>query len=135
MEGMVSNKMVDIQREYFAARNASWKLDGWATGLVVRLLEITHGQWLYRNVIVHDSTSGRLAVTQKEEIAEKIEAELAAGGSGLLEEDLYLLEVNLGDLSDSMGDGQEYWLLAIQAAWVAGQIAAGILPTDGTDYG
>ncbi len=105
MEGMISNKMVDIQREYFAGRNASWKLDRWATGLVVRLLEITHGQWLYRNVIVHDPTSGRLAVTRKEEIAERIEAELAAGGSGLLEEDLYLLEVNLGDRSGSMGDG------------------------------
>ena len=135
MEGMISIKMVDIQREYFAGRNASWKLDRWATGLVVRLLEITHGQWLYRNVMVHDSTSGRLAVTRKEEIAEKIEAELAKGGSGLLEEDSYLLEVNLWDLSDSTGDRQEYWLLAIQAARVAGQIAAGILPTDGTDYG
>jgi hypothetical protein len=135
MEGMISRRLVDIQRDYFALRNASWKLDRWAMGLVVRLLEITHGQWLYWNVVVHDATSGRLAVARKDEIAEKIEEELAAGGLGLLEDDWYLLEVNLGDLSESTGEGQEYWLLVIQAARVSGQIAAGILPTDGTDYG
>ena len=44
MEGMVSARIIDIQREYLALRCASWKLDKWATGLVVRLLEVTHGQ-------------------------------------------------------------------------------------------
>ena len=135
MEGMVSRRMVDIQAEFFAVRGSSWKLDKWATGLVTRLLEVTHGQWLYRNVLVHDKTNGHLAMLRKEEIATQIEEQLLLGHGDLLDEDQYLLEVNLGDLRDSTGERQEYWLLAIQAARVAGGIAMDRLPTDGTDYG
>ena len=45
------------------------------------------------------------------------------------------MEVNPEDLTDSLGDRHTYWLLAIEAARVAKQIACGLLLTDGTDYG
>ena len=57
------------------------------------------------------------------------------GQGGLLESDQYLLEVNLGDLSESTGEGHEYWLLAIQAARMAGSLGSEGQPADGTDYG
>ena len=135
MEGMVSTKIIKIQREFFVAWGTSWKLERWATGLVVRLLEITHGQWLYRNVVVHDSTRGQLALARKEDIAKQIEDQLVQGGEGLLEEDLYLLDINLGDLQDSIGESHTYWLLAIQAARAAGQLTGEVRPVDGSDYG
>ena len=134
MEGMVSRRVVEIQADFFAVRSSSWKLDKWATGLVTRLLEVTHGQWLYRNVLVHDKTNGQLAMIWKEDIAARIEEQLLLGHGDLLDEDQYLLGVNLGDLRDSTGESQEYWLLAIQAARVAGGIAMDRLLTDGTDY-
>ena len=68
MEGMISSQMVEIQREFLALCGSGWKLAKWKTGLVTHLLEITHGQWLYRNVVVHDRVAGRLAITRKEEI-------------------------------------------------------------------
>ena len=132
---MVSRRIIDIQGEHFAFRGTSWKLDKWAAGLVTRLLEVTHGQWLYRNVVVHDSINGRLAITRKEDIAAQVEDQLLQGGSDLLEEDAYLLEINLGDLQSSTGEQQEYWLLALKAARVASQITRGRLAADGTDYG
>lgn len=52
-----------------------------------------------------------------------------------LESDSYLMEVNMEDLSESMGVQHEYRPLAIKAARVAGQLAQGIQGTDGTDYG
>jgi hypothetical protein len=88
----------------------------WAKGLVIKLLETTHGQWLYRNVHVHDAISGALATSKKEELQKAIEDELALGGAGLAEEDLYLLEINLDDLATTSGEDQTYWLLAIRAA-------------------
>ena len=135
MEGMVSKQLVDIQGEHFALRGTSWKLDKWASGLVTRLLEVTHGQWLYRNVMVHDAITGCLAITRKEEIAAQVEEQLLQGGSDLLEEDAYLLEINLGDLQSSTGEQQEYWLLALKAAWIAGQLTRDRLAPDGMDYG
>jgi hypothetical protein len=135
LEGMIAHRIVDIQREFLALRGMTWKLDKWAAGLSIRLLEVTHGQWLYRNVVVHDAVVGSLASIRKEEIEAQIEAQLLRGGDGLLEEDAFLMEVNLGELSESSGQQHEYWLLAIKAARIAGQLAQGRQPTDGTDYG
>jgi hypothetical protein len=85
--------------------------------------------------MVHDATSGQVATARKEEIMAQIELERTEGGTGLVEEDRYLLEINMGKLSDMSVEGHKYWLLTIQAARVAGQIAAENLPADGTDYG
>jgi hypothetical protein len=41
------------------------------------------------------------------------------GTTGLLEEDQWMMEVNLGDMENSSGEREEYWLLAIQATWEA----------------
>jgi hypothetical protein len=45
------------------------------------------------------------------------------GYHGLLDEDLYLAEVNLEDLESSSGEQQEYWLVAIRAAQEAGLLS------------
>jgi hypothetical protein len=38
----------------------------WSVGLVTKLLEVTHGQWLYRNVHVHDRVTGERLLPRKE---------------------------------------------------------------------
>ena len=81
-------------------------------------MKSTHGQWLYRNVQVHDAVSGLKAVERKEELQREIEHQILLGGTGLDEQDRYLLEINLGDLETSSGEDQYYWLLAIRAARV-----------------
>ncbi len=52
----------------------------------------------------------------------EIERQQELGKEGLLEEDCYLAECNLGDLEDSSGILETYWLLAIQAAQEAGRL-------------
>ncbi len=39
----------------------------------MKLLKVTQGQWLYRNIQVHDKVSGTLATLRKEEIQMEIE--------------------------------------------------------------
>ena len=94
----------------------------WSTGLIVKLLEVVHGQWLYRCVQIHDKTRGTRATTKKEELQREIEAQMEQGWSDLLEEDQYLAEVNLEDLEHSSGEKQQYWLLAIRAAREASRL-------------
>lgn len=40
-------------------------------------------------------------------------------GTGLLEEDHWMMEVNLGDMETTLGEQEEYWLVVIKATWVA----------------
>ncbi len=44
---------------------------------------------------------------------------MESGEAGLLEEDHWMMEVNLGDLENPSEEQEKYWLLAIKAARVA----------------
>ena len=76
------------------------------TGVITKLLETTHGQWLYRCVQVHDRFSGIQATQRKEELQMAIEAQQDMGWEDLTEEDQYLAEVNLEDLEHTSGERQ-----------------------------
>ena len=43
MEGMISGKVIAIQKEFVAAGGCNLSLENWAKGLVTKLLEVTHG--------------------------------------------------------------------------------------------
>jgi hypothetical protein len=43
----------------------------------------------------------------------EIEEQMELGDAGLLDEDHWMLEVNLGDLETNNGEQAEYWLLAM----------------------
>ena len=115
---MISKEITNIQQQYYAVNGSSMSLEKWCSGLITRLLEITHGQWIYRNYVyvVHDPMSGTIATAKKEELLLEIERQRKLGDAGLLEEDKYLAEVNLEKMASSLGERQHYWLLAIQNA-------------------
>ena len=68
MERMVSKGVRDIQTTYSAIDGSNVSPEQWTTGGVVKLLEATHGQWLYRCIQIHDRTQGTLATLWKEEL-------------------------------------------------------------------
>ncbi len=59
----------------------------WSEGLVIKLLEATYGQWLYRCVQIHDKVTGTRVTARKEEILQEIERQLELGTEDLLDED------------------------------------------------
>ena len=68
MEGMISSEAMAIQAECVDLGRCSLSLDNWAKGLAIKLLEVTHGKWLYRNIILHDTVSGLKTAERKEEL-------------------------------------------------------------------
>ena len=73
MEGMISKELVELQKYALVETPSKLTVEKWSKELVIRLLEITHGQWLYRNVMVHDKTAGDLVTRRKEEIQREME--------------------------------------------------------------
>ena len=47
------------------------------------------------------------------------------GTDGLLEEDQWLMEINLGDLDEVSGEREHYWLVAMEAAREAARLLGG----------
>jgi hypothetical protein len=119
MEGMISTMMRSIHYDYHHMQGTRMNPKCWAQGLIWKLLKATHGQWIYWNIQIHDSVAGTQATLWKEAIQKKMEEQMELGEAGLLEEDHWMLEVNLGDLETTGGEQKEYWLLAIKAAWMA----------------
>ena len=127
--GMVSSKLLPIQSAYLHECHYSHQAAGWISGLITQLLQVTHSQWIYRCVLVHDRTTGTLITAHKEELLKEIEHQLTLGPEGLSEEDRFLLECNFDELESTSGEHQEYWLLAIQAARESSRLCAGAKAT------
>ncbi len=112
LEGMILKEITVIQRQFYALNGSRLSLEKWSSRLITRLMEITHGQWLYRNYIVHDLASGTIATARKENLLLEIELQCELGDAGLLEENKYLAKVNLEEMESSLGNGNiiGYWL-------------------------
>jgi hypothetical protein len=119
MEEMISKSMRTIQYDFHYRKGTSMKPECWAQGLILKLMEATHGQWIYYIIHIHDAVVGTQVTLWKEAILKEIEEQMELGEAGLLEEDNWMLEVNLGDMENSSGEQEEYWLLAIKVARVA----------------
>ena len=124
MEGMVCLGMRRIQSSFSKVLGISNReMTSWSCGLITKLLEATHGQWLYRCVQTHNTISGTNATMRKEQLQREIERQLDMDIGGDWErEDRYLAEVNLEDLESTSGANQEYWLLAIRTAREASRL-------------
>ena len=117
LEGMVSSEFRAIVEKLGLSENCYATPLKWCKDLILKLQEITHGLWIYRNLSIHDSSKGVLAVQRREKLLEEIEKQIQLGGEGLDEKDEWMLEVNLDDLEEgSTGVYETYWLLAIETA-------------------
>ncbi len=116
MEGIILKEVVQIQSNMEDCGRCQLLVESWSAGLVTKLLEVTHGQWLYQNVHVQDVVQGEKVINRKEMICRELETQLELGEEGLEEEDHYLLEINLDDLDNSTWEDQTYWLLALKMA-------------------
>ena len=68
MEGMICQEMRPIQEAYTTINGSASSMLAWGAGLVTKLLETTHGKWLYRCVQIHDKVRGTLITEHKEEL-------------------------------------------------------------------
>ena len=90
MERMISKEMMVIQQEYmdlWGARGNPTTPTSWDKGLIVCLIEITHGQWMYQNVHVHDTITGLHATHRKEELQKETDDQIYLGIEVLAEDD------------------------------------------------
>ena len=98
MEGMISKEITFIKKSYLELSSYHLSIERWTTGLITKLLEVTHRRWLYRNVHMNNSISGTSATLRKEVIQMEIEKHQELGTNSLEEGDKYLISINLEDL-------------------------------------
>jgi hypothetical protein len=47
LKGMILTEIIVLQHQFQAFNGSHMSLEKWTSGLITRLLEIKHGQWIY----------------------------------------------------------------------------------------
>ena len=116
MEGMVSKELLMLDSIDVLGPACKISHTEWLHTFIRKLIEATHGVWIYRNITMHDNIAGHVATKAKEHLIHEIEKQIELGGEGLAEQDKWMIEIDPQLLETSSGVRESYWLLAIQTA-------------------
>ena len=116
MIGMVSYHVRAIQLSHLLASPTLMTVDDWMKQLIVQLLHITHGQWIYRNISKYHDTLGHIRKTERRQLLLEIDRLVHLRPEELPEESKFLLEVDYARLRQGDITSQHYWVHAIKAA-------------------
>ncbi len=130
MEGMLSESLVSLQEEYHCISGEGLAKQKWASQLVIQLLEVVHGQWVYHIIQVHTKMKSTLCTEEKRRLLREIEIEMALGFDEFFDVEKSLVMVVLEDMEASGGESQVYWLLAMRTAWATKALADGLAAVD-----
>ena len=125
MEGRISKEFFEIQGIYLVL--GCHKLNGeqWVKQFIGKILHITHSQWIFRNFTLHDKQKGWLRRKDMKDIMGKIENLWETDVDDIPEDSRFLLEMDYDRLMQSDIHNKTYWVVATEAAIVAGKRRAG----------
>ena len=118
-EGYVTKQF--YKRQDFHLKMTSNRMNGseWTKQFISKVIQITHSQWIFRNISLHDKTHGYLHKKNTEELSEEIHRLAELDPDDVPIESRFLLEVNLGELTKTHIENQAYWVTAVTAARTA----------------
>ena len=98
--------------------------DDWIRQYITKLLHITHGQWIYRNVSRHHHKHGLLQDLERQSLLREIDKFLSLSADDVPEESRFLLEIDFRSIRTAATEKQSYWVHAMRAAVKAGRRVA-----------
>ena len=121
MEGKLSKEIFRLQQHSLARSPSRLTIADWSKKLISQILHISHGQWVFRNVSLHDARTGYLRVKKRENVLAEVDRLSEVDPILLSESSRYLLEIDFSSLHRDTLEKQSYWVLAMKAAVRAGQ--------------
>jgi hypothetical protein len=116
LEGRIPKLFFTLRQQDISRRGLRKHAGHWCNGLILRLLQITHRQWTYRNGTVHLRGPDGLTSAQRDLLSQKCEDLLWTDPSTLLEDDRYLLDVDFRTLGAAPAATRQVWLAEMTAA-------------------
>jgi hypothetical protein len=115
-EGHISTHFYAIQSFHLTMSSSYLNGEDWTKQFISKILQITHSQWIFRNVSLHNRTQGYLRNKWADEILHLINDLLEVSPEEIPENSRFLLEINFSDLKKAHLETQTYWTLAMDAA-------------------
>ena len=115
-EGHISTHFYTVQSFHLAMSSSYLNGEDWTKQFISKILQITHAQWIFRNISLHDKTQGYLRNKKADEILQIINEFADVPPEEIPDDSRFLLEINFTDLTKSHLETQTYWILAMEAA-------------------
>ena len=123
MEGRISKSFYTIQSWYLSDSQSYMNGQDWTKKFISKILQISHSQWIFRNISFHDEKLGYLRRTEMKSMIFEAEERACTNSVDLPEESRFLLEMD--GVKDSgkclTYHDMNYWLGAMRAAIKAGE--------------
>ena len=123
MEGRITKKFLDIQSHHLMDAEGYLSGHDWVKTFISKILQITHSQWIFRNMTLHDRNGGKLRRREAQKMRSEAENFAHMDPMGLKKQDRWLLELD-GE-KYVRGDGHHidkcYYIAAARAAIQAGK--------------
>ncbi len=116
LEGQIAVMWVKNTVDNIRDRKLKQGSGKWARGLMSKLLQITHQQWMYRNATVHLKIKDGCMVVQHQRALDKIEMCLDTDPEELLQEHSHLLFTNFKNLAAGPIKDKRQWVAEFEAA-------------------
>ncbi len=121
-EGYISTHFYSIQCFHLSLSHNYLNGADWTRQFINKILQLTHLQWVYRNISLHDKCQGYLHNKQFEDLLREV-LDLSDLSPGNIPESCrFLLEINFTDLASTCLETQRYWTLAVNAALMGQQL-------------
>ena len=120
LEGKITGHIKSMQRLHLMQSSSRLNSDDWIKKFIAHLIRISHTQWIFRNLTLHDKQHGHLALLKREELAQEITRLQALDPSDVPPESRFLLDFDISDLAEGDINRQELWISAMRAARIAG---------------
>jgi hypothetical protein len=115
-EGQIAAIWVEHRVDNICNRKLKHGGGKWARGLISKLLQITHQQWMYRNATVHLKIKDGCTVVQHQQALDNIERCLDTDPEEMLREHSHLLFTNFKNLATGPIKDKQQWLAEFKAA-------------------
>jgi hypothetical protein len=107
---------VNIQSFHLAMSSSYLNGEDWTKQFISKILQITHSQWIFRNISFHDRKNGYLRNKMVDELLQHINSLSEVSPEEHPKSSRFLLEINFSELSKHHLETQRYWTLAVDVA-------------------
>jgi hypothetical protein len=118
-EGHISTHFYKIHTFHLTMSSSFLNGTDWTKQFITKILQITHSQWIYQNILLHNKHQGYLHNKRSAELMKEMEALSDLAPEGVPEASRFFLKINFTELSKRHIETQKYWTLAVNAALAA----------------
>jgi hypothetical protein len=118
-EARISKALFDIQEEWLKQTGSRCSIETWTKQFLIKVLDITHRQWLYRNSRIHIKQTEGLSLTDHEIILQKVKSLIGTDPMDLLPQHRSLLQIDFEALGAGTSTDRQYWIAQMESAITA----------------